>query len=190
MKLRLSVLVMCATLAVSSSLFAQAAPSTGTAASPTGKTGAKPTSLGGSEKKFVKDATESLYLLLELIGRAKDNATADTTKELAQKLKGDLDKVWADVGDFASKNGETLPSELKGTDKAAAERLKKADKEKWDKQFLTTVEKEMKKVVRTFESGKSIQNAELKTIAEKWRPTLVGHEGEIARAEKELAKAK
>lgn len=198
MKLRLFALLACATLGASSSVYAQAAtpaatgtpPATGATTTPTGKTSAKATPLGGGEKKFIKDASEGMYLVLELVGKAKESATADTTKKLAEKLKSDLDKVWADVGGFASAKGETLPSELKGSDKTAAERLKKADKDKWDKQFLTTVGKEMKKVGRTFESAKSIQNPELKTIAEKWRPTLVAYDAEITKAEKEIAKTK
>lgn len=195
MKLRLSLLVACAALAASSSVFGQAAPSTATPATgasttPTGKSSAKATPLGGGEKKFVKDASEGIYLVLDLVGKAKDSANADTTKKLAEKLKADLDKVWADVGGFGTANGETLPSELKGADKSAAERLKKVDKDKWDKQFLNTIGKEMKKVTRTFESGKSLQNAELKTIAEKWRPTLVGYDAEITKAEKDIAKTK
>jgi len=197
MKLRLTVLLAFCALATPASVFAQAAPAApgatppaaGVGAAPTGKSSAeKPKPLGSTEKKFVKDATSSMYVVLESVGKAKDSANTEATKKLGEKLKADLDKVWGDVAGFATANGETLPSELKGADKSAIERLNKADKEKWDKLFLNFAGKEMKKIARVFEGGKNLQNAELKVIAEKWKPTVSGYDAEITAVEKEIAK--
>ena len=197
MKLRSLVFLTSLTLAGPTALFAQAEPlasgtplpATGTGIAPTAKSGAdKPKPLGSTEKKFVKDSTDTMYLVLESVGKVKDSANSEATKKLGEKLKADLDKVWADVAGFATANGETLPSELKGADKSAIERLKKAEKEKWDKQFLNLAGREMKKLARVFDAAKSLQNAELKGIAEKWKPAVAGYDAEINAVEKENAK--
>lgn len=197
MKHRITVLLASIALATPSALLAQAAapasstttPAAGTGTAPATKPGSdKPKPLGSTEKKFVKDSTDTMYLVLESVGKVKDSAGAEATKKLGEKLKTDLDKIWADVAGFATANGETLPSELKGADKSAIERLNKADKEKWDKQFLNLAGREMKKLARNFDAGKNLQNAELKGIAEKWKPTVSGYDAEITAVEKENAK--
>lgn len=197
MKLRSIAFLASLALAMPHAVFAQAAPAAPGTTSPTPATGAapagkssaeKPKPLGAGEKKFLKDATEGIYLVLETVGGAKQSATAEATKTLADKLKTELDKVWEDIAGFATANGETLPSELKGGSKSAVERLKKAEKEKWDKQFLNIAGKEVKKLVRAFDGAKTLQNQELKTLVEKHRPTITRHEVEITSVEKDLAK--
>ena len=126
--------------------------------------------------------------MLELTGQAKTKATTETVKKLGEKVKGDFDKVWGDVA--ALSKPDELPTALKGGDKGAAERLKKADGAKWDKEFVKIGGKEIKKLTKTFTDTKSMQNAEIKTIADKWRATMSGLEGEFDAAEKEVAKAK
>lgn len=169
----------------SASGFAQltpAAPASGGAAEKTEK--AKP--LSSSDKKFLKDSTESIYLILELVGQGRTAASNEAVKTLSGKMKGDLDKAWGDIGGLATDRGETLPTELKGSDKTAADRLKKADGSKWDKEFLKATDKEFKKLARTLETGKSVQDPELKTAAERWASTMAGYAAEIDKAEKDL----
>jgi len=195
MKLRLSALLALAALTASPAAFAQAAPAApGTTppaaapgAAPTGKSSAeKPKPLSSADKKFIKDSTEGMYLVLEALGQAKTSAATEATKKLAEKMKADLDKIWGDVGGFATANGELLPAELKGADKSSIDRLRKAEKEKWDKAFMNLAGKEMKRVSRAFEGAKTLQNAELKVIAEKHRATLTGYDAEITATEKEI----
>lgn len=150
----------------------------------------KPKPLAANEKKFLKDSTEGLYFVMELTGQGKTNATTEAAKKLSEKVKADFDKIWGDVAGFATSNGEMIPKELKGTDKSQTERLKKADKGKWDKDFVKIGGREVKKLAKIFTDSKSLQNAELKGLADKWRATLSGLEGEFEAAEKEVAKAK
>ena len=163
---------------------APGAPATGA------KPAAKPVPLNASEKKFLKDSTEGMYLVMDLTGQGKTNATTETAKKLSEKVKAEFDKIWGDVAGFASANNEPVPKELKGGDKSASERLKKADKGKWDKEFVKIGGKEIKKLTKAFTDTKSMQNAEIKAIADKWRATMSGLEGEFDAAEKEVAKAK
>jgi hypothetical protein len=128
--------------------------------------------LAAGDKKFVKDQTEGLYFVMELIGQSKTNAQTEPVKKLGEKAKADFDKVWGDVAGFATNNMEELPKELKGADKSAAERLKKADKKNWDKEFLKTTGKEVKKMARAFKDAKTLVSPDLKKIATDWGPIM------------------
>ena len=175
------------------SLFAQATttgttPPAGTPGAATSTTEkAKP--IAPADKKFVKDAGESLYYELALVEKTKVKAGTDAVKKLGEKLNQDLKKVWEEVATFAQTNNEKMPTELAGGDKSAAERLGKLDGEKFDKQFFTLISKEAKKLSRVFDA-KSLQSPELKKVAENYGATLKNHVNEIERAEKEASRAK
>jgi hypothetical protein len=173
-------------------LFAQAT-TTGTTA-PGGTPGAgtateKPKPLAAQDKKFIKDAGESVYYELALVDKAKTKAGTDAVKKLGEKLNDDLKKVWEEVAGVAQTNNEKMPTELSGGDKSAAERLNKLDGEKFDKQFLSLISKEAKKLSRVFDA-KSLQNADVKKVADNYGATLKNHVTVIDKAEKEAAKAK
>ena len=115
-------------LAASSSVaFAQATPATpaGTTTPPGSKPGsaAKPITLGTTDKKFLKDASESLYYELALLDKTKIKAGTDAVKKLGEKMNEDLKKVWDELAAFAQPNNEKMPTELSGGDKSAAERV-------------------------------------------------------------------
>ena len=156
----------------------------------TQSTAAKKTPLAAGDKKFVKDQTEGLYFVMELIGQSKANAQTEPVKKLGEKAKADFDKVWGDVAGFATNNLEELPKELKGSDKSAAERLKKSDKKNWDKDFLKLTGKEVKKMAHAFKDSKTLVSPDLKKIASDWGPIMSSYEGEWEAAEKEVAKIK
>jgi hypothetical protein len=169
--------------------FAQA-PATSTTPT-TGGAAAKPKPLAQGDKTFLKNSAEGLYFLINISEKSKRSAGSETVKKLGEKLAGDLNKVWGELGTFATANGETLPTELKGSDKTNSEKIGKAETDKFDKMFLGAADKEAKKLARTFESGsKSLQSPELKTIASTWAPTVKNLSEEIAKTEKEIAKAK
>jgi putative membrane protein len=191
--MKLSRLVFAASLLfLPATLFAQA---TTTGATPPGGTpGAGATTekakpIAPADKKFVKDAGESIYYELALAEKTKVKAGTDAVKKLGEKLNQDLKKVWEEVATFAQANNEKMPTELSGGDKSAAERLGKLDGEKFDKQFLSLISKEAKKLARVFDA-KSLQSPELKKVAENYGATLKNHVTEIDRAEKEASKAK
>ena len=172
-------------LAFATPLFAQLTPP----ATP-GATTAKAKPLGAIEKKFVKDALDSMFYELELTGKTRDKLKVEGAKTVASTVKGDLDKVWADVAGFASSNDEKIPTVLAGGDKQKADKLGKT-KDKFDSEYLKLVGHEAAKLARTFEgAAKSSPNADIKKIAETWAPTLKEHVTKIDAAEKEAAKAK
>src|SRR6478672_4109096 len=148
---------------------------------------AKPIAPG--DKKFVKDAADSLYYELALAEKTKTKASTETVKKLGEKINDDLKKVWEELATFAQANNEKMPTELTGGDKSAAERLGKLDGDKFDKQLLSVLDREAKKLSRTFET-KSLQSPDLKKIAENYGPTLKLHVTEVEKAEKDAAKAK
>ena len=182
-------------LLTASPAFAQVAPPLppGTTTTPppaagVGAVKAKP--LGVAEKKFLKDSLEGMFFVMDLVGKAKTGAKVEVTKTESATLKGDLDKVWAEVAGYASNNSEPVPAALAGSDKGKSERLGKAG-EKFDKEFYKIVNKEVERLQKTFESyAKSGQVPELKTIAGNWEATLKGHVTKLDQAEKDVAKTK
>ena len=116
-------------LALATPAFAQVTPATpggfttqgtGTAAGISATVTAKPKALGAGDKKFLKDSLEGMFFVMELVGKAKTGAKIEVTKTESGALKGDLDKVWAEVAGYASNNNEKIPAELTGGDKGKA----------------------------------------------------------------------
>lgn len=167
-----------ALLASSSFIFAQATSTTSTTTG-TG-TGAKPKStLASSDKSFIKNSTESIYFLTNLADKvrtaSKDMTLTEGTTTLGKKIGTELGKVWAEVGAIASAAGEPLPTTLKGADKTKMASFGKLKDQKFEKEFAELSSKEAKHLVSVMESGaKMAQNPELKSIAEKWVPTVKG----------------
>ena len=178
--------------------FAQVTPatpaggSTGTAGTGVagGATAGKPKPLSAGDKKFVKDSLDGMFYVMDLAGKAKTNAKIEGTKTEANALKGDLDKVWAEVATIASNNNEKIPTELTGGDKGKSDKLGKAG-DKFDKEFFKIVNKEVEKLAKTFEnSAKSGTDPEVKKAAGTWGALLKEHVTKLDSAEKEAAKAK
>ena len=181
--MKFSALLTTAVVLAVSSVFAAEEPATQS-------TAPKKTPLAPTDKKFVKDQTEGLYLVMELIGQSKTNAQTEPVKKLGEKAKADFDKIWGDVAGFATNNMEELPKELKGADISAAERLKKSDKKNWDKDFLKLTGKEVKKMAHAFKDSKTLVSPDLKKIASDWGAVMSSYEGEWDKTEKEVAKIK
>jgi predicted outer membrane protein len=176
-----------ALLATSSLVFAQE-PAAATPPAPATPP-AKPKPLAAQDKSFMKNATESMYYLINIAEKTKRQAVSEDVKKLGGKISGDLNKVWGEIGEIATAAGEAMPTELKGGDKAYAQRLTKAEADKFDKMFVEQVGKEAKKLARYFESGsKSAQHPELKAIGEKYAAMIKGYETQAEELEKTLGK--
>lgn len=172
MKKFLSLLVAFTVPAIAQDAPATTAPAPATTSTATTPTAGKPKPLSAGDKKFMKDSMEGMYYVMAIVGKVRNSARLEPTKTLGSKLKQDLDKVWADVGGFASERGETIPNDLAGADKSKSERLGKAG-EKFDKEFTKIVSKEMDKLAKTFQTAeKSAQEPQIKEIAAKWSATL------------------
>jgi hypothetical protein len=188
-----------APLFVSTSLvFAQTAPTTSTtpaATSPTTATsaGAKPKPLSTSDKSFVKKAGESLYLLSNLADKIRhkerDEKVSPDISALSKKMgnNGDVGKAWGEIGVVAASTGDVtlMPAELKGSDKTKVAALSKLKDEKFEKEWAEMAAKEVKEVIKSFESGAKMANhPDLKAIPEKYLPAMKVIEDEAAKAAK------
>jgi putative membrane protein len=170
------------------SLALSVVPASGQAAA-----GDKPKPLAAQDKKFIKDAGESLYYELKLaeLGKKSEDSSAKQASELVDK---DANKIWEELAAHAQTHEEKLPVDLSTSDKNSVDRLGKMkddknNKDKADKQLMKELSKEAKKLVLTFETAaKTAQNPELKAYAEKWLPTLKTHLEETDKAEKAAGK--
>ena len=189
-------------LAFATPVFAQVTPSTptkfetkgsgasaGVGATVTGTE--KPKPLPAGDKKFIKDSLESMYFEMEVIGKAKNDAKADTTKTVANTVKVDLEKIWANVSQVAGDRGEKIPGsdELSSGDKSKIERLGKAG-DKFDKEFFKLINREAEKLAKAFETAQKSTEPAIKEIATNWTAKLKDHVSELNKAEKEAAKTK
>jgi predicted outer membrane protein len=181
-------------VAIASIAFAQAPASNlpGTPPAP-GGTGTTETDkskqLTSNDKAFVKKVLEGMYFEMNLTDKGKrDSAKLDGTKKLAEKVNGDLNKIWGDLAGLLEP--KEVPHELATGDKNKAQRISKAG-DRYDKELLDVVEKETKQLERAFESAsKTSQNATIKQVTTNWLPTIKGHGDEIEKAAKEASKAK
>jgi Domain of unknown function (DUF4142) len=153
-------------------LFAQAAPADSTPLTP-------------ADKKFIKDASENLYLQMAIVDIALRRnrpvgASVDAAKKLGDQLQPDLKKAWEELSTFAQSKNEKMRDELTGADKRDVEQLRSVDIEKFNKQVVALLGKEMKKLAEILES-KSIQHPVLKKIAESHAPTFKKHANEMAK---------
>jgi hypothetical protein len=136
----------CAFALLSPSAVAQTSATSTTGAGGTTAAGAKAKPLSAAEKKFIKDASESVYYALHLTGMAEKNASATPTKEVAKSIKEDGDKIWEELGAIAQAKGEKMTTDLSGGDKSSSERLGKNKEDKFDKPFLKELSKEVKRL--------------------------------------------
>lgn len=172
--------------------FTPALAQTGTAAAGTGAAAEKPKPLPGSEKTFLKNSLESMYLLMTLTDKNKrESIKGEETKNVAEKINTDLNKLWGELAPIATTHGEKLPEGISAGDKSKAERLSKSEGDKYDKDLLKLVTKETRALARAFESAsKSAQTPELKQVVTNWATTVKNHDADAERAEKAAAKAK
>ena len=174
-------------------VFAQApatTPAAGTTTTaPGGTPAAKP--LAPADKKFITDTAKSFYYELQLADTAKTGAKADATKKFAATVNTDLNKAWPKLGEIAMAKGEKVPTELSGSDKGKAERLKKTKPDGFDRVFFKEILSEAKSVERDFISAaKSSTDPEIKQFAIDYLPSVKNHVIDGDKAEKEAAKAK
>ena len=158
---------------------------------PTTAPAATPRPLAGADKKFVKDASSSLFYLLDLLKAAKTSATGETTKKVFETGNKELTSAWEGVAKISTAKNEKLVTELGNSDKQNTAKLKKAAPDKFDKEFLKDYSKELKKLAGVYEAAsKSVQDPEIKAYTLTWIPTLTNLFTEADKAESEAGKRK
>lgn len=130
--------------------------------------------LSSAEKKFVKDAGEAQLAILHLtdLTRRPEGPGSEPLKEMNKKLGAELNVAWGELS-TAAKGTELPKTDFSTGEKAMLDKLRKMEGDKFDKAFLKVFAKESKKAAQVFEMGeKSVKDAELKSFAQKWGPTL------------------
>ena len=141
-----------------------------------------------ADKKFIKEATESLYFELAIaevaIRRNRPvGAGRDSTRQLADRLHPELQKAWEELSKFAQAKNEKVRDELSGGEKRDVEEIRSVAIEKFHKEVTGLLGKMAKQVAQTFASS-SIQHPVLKKIAARHAPTFNQHVTEIVQAAK------
>ena len=169
-----------------------AAPAT-TATTTTGLGGGaatdKPKPLAPSDKKFIKDAGKSIYFELQLADLVKTGAKEEGTKKIGDLVNRELNKAWEALGTIAKAKGETMPAELTGGDKGAAERLKKTKVEGFDKLFFREFLQTAKGLERdVISASKTAGDADIKNFAVNYQAIVKGHVTDGDKIEKNVGK--
>jgi hypothetical protein len=164
---------------------AEKAPADGQAATNAAEM-AKP--LTPADKKFIKEASESLFFELAIVDVAmRRNRPVgqgrDAAKTLGDRLYPDLQKAWEELSKFAQTKNEKVREELSGAEKRDVEELRAVAIEKFNKEVMVLLGKEGKKLEQIFAS-KQIQHPILKKIAAIYAPTFKQHVTDIAQAAK------
>lgn len=185
-------LVTAATFAVAASSFAQAPGEGATAtATATAKSSEKPKPLAAGDKSFVKNSLETAYYVMSLTDKKMlDNVKSEDAKKAAQKLNGDLNKVWSELAPIATADGQKLPGAIAPSDKSKVDRLTKAQADKYDKEWLKLLTKETKKLSTLFANAAKSQDAQIKKLAGDWATTIKLSDDDLEKAEKDAAKTK
>ncbi len=148
----------------------------------------KPKPLAPNDKKFIKDAAKAIYFELQLADLAKTGAS-DPTKKFCEQVNTELHKAWDALDTIAKAKGETLPTELAGGDKGAAERLKKTKVEGFDKLFFREFLQTAKGLERDVVSAsKTAVDADIKNFAVNYHPIVKGHVTDGDKIEKNVGK--
>ena len=146
-------------------------------------------SVSGTDKKFVKDVADLQVQILHLtdLTSREESPGGPAVKALTKPLAADLNTGYGELGTLAQAKGAPMPETKKDAmEKKTIEGLQKAKPTEFDKLFLKSLEKDVKKLNTMVEGGaKSLTDAELKGWAEKWAPKLKTHYEAIGQAENE-----
>ena len=149
----------------------------------------KPKPIAPNDKKFIKDAGKSIFYELKLADEVKTGAKEEGTKKFGELVNKELNKAWEALSELAKAKGETLPTELSGGDKGAAERLKKTKDDAFDKFFFREFMKEAKGLERDFTSAsKTAADPDIKSFAVNYLAIVKGHVNDGEKAEKAVGK--
>lgn len=133
-----------------------------------------PKPLSPVEKNFIRNTGKSINYLVKLAMAGKNPAvTDDKLVRFRDKMTNDLNKAWSGLNKMAAARGETVATELTGSDKTTVEKLEKLKDDRFLKEWLGELAKESKKLDKDFESaGRTLQDPDLKTYAANYTPIV------------------
>ena len=129
-----------------------------------------------ADRKFVEDAAMSGAAEVQLSQIAQKNATSAQVKQFADHMVQDHEKANSELQQIASAKGMQVPADAGSMHEKMAEKLSKVTGPDFDKQYMSGMLADHKKVVALFQKeAKSGTDPELKAYADKTLPTLQGH---------------
>jgi len=151
--------------------FAQAPAAPG---SPPAAPAERPKPLGYTDQTYVRNSAKSLFYLIQLANAAKavtdPNLTRlrdSTAQDLATALKG--------LTTIAEAHGEKVPTEVAGNDKFDLDRLAKVKPDKFPKEWVEALFKEIKHLHHDTElAATTAQDDDLKSFLTNYSPTING----------------
>jgi hypothetical protein len=166
----LTAVALCALVCATAHAQAPAAPgATPAAASPT----PRPKPLPYTDETYVRNATKSMSYLIQLANAAKTNITDPSLSRLRDSLASDLGTAMTELKRIADLHGTKLVTDVGGTEKYNLDRLAKVKLDKYPKEWIAEVFKEVKKLDHeTDMAGKTAEDPDLKTYFTNYSPLI------------------
>jgi hypothetical protein len=152
----------------------------------------KPKPLSSSDRTFVANSVESVYLLLSLVDwQAHQNITGAGTLDYVKAAGKDFNAFWAELVVLCNANGLTVPTALGGADKAKLARLRRETGGRYEKELLEWISKETRRLSSGLvAASKTGGDPQFKQLAEKWAPVVKTQKESAEKAEKLVERAK
>ena len=141
--------------------------------SPKGASGAAPSS---ADAKFAKKAAMDNLAEVALADVARQQASQDTVKQYAEKLRSDHEQATEKLKSIAAQKGIDLPTDVDAKHKREQDKLAKKQGADFDKAYIDSMIKDHKSTIKEFEhEAKSGKDPELKEFANGMLPGLRKH---------------
>jgi len=135
----------------------------------------KPKPLQFTDETYVKSSLKSLYYLIQLANAAKTNVTDPNLARMRDTAAQDLTTALKGLSKIAEAHGLPVPTEIAGNEKVDLERLGKVKPDKYPKEWVEALFKEIKHLDHETEmASKTAQDDDLKTFIGNYTPTIHG----------------
>jgi putative membrane protein len=129
-----------------------------------------------SDNKFLVNAAQGGMAEVEMGRLAEQHASSDQVKKFGQQMVTDHSKINDQLKKVASKEGETVPTEVNAKEKATIDKLSNLNGAEFDHAYMTDMVKDHKEDVSEFKKeADSGDNPELKAFASQNLPTFQEH---------------
>jgi hypothetical protein len=163
-----SAIALCTLVNVTAHAQAPAAPGA-TPAAPT----PRPKPLPYADESYVRNATKSMSYLIQLANAGKTNITDPTLLRLRDSTANDLGTAMKELKKIADAHGTKLVTEVGGTEKYNLDRLAKVKPDKYPKEWVAELFKEIKRLDHETETtAKTAVDEDLKTFFTNYSPLI------------------
>jgi putative membrane protein len=155
---------------------------------PVGSTGAVNTQnatagkvkLNSKDEQFVMDAANGGMAEVQLGQLAQEKAQSQAVKDFGKRMVDDHSKANDQLKQIIAEKGLSMPSEVKGEERAHYDKLAKLNGAEFDKAYIKLMVADHKKDIKAFEKeAKKGKDADVKAFASNTLPTLEQHDAMI-----------